>query len=62
MLFVTVTAPVAPETEIPEPATIEVTPAFVNAPLTSESPVPSRLLNELPLTMRLVVEAVIKEE
>ena len=53
-----VTAPVAPETVMLVPATIEVTPALVSAPETRERPVPKRLLNELPFMMRLVVDAV----
>ena len=62
LLFETVTAPVAPETDMPEPATIDVTPLLVRAPDTRDSPVPSRLLNEEPLTLRLVVEAFRKDE
>ena len=61
-LFDTVTAPVAPDTAMPEPATMEVTPAFVNDPLTSESPAPSKLLKDEPLTIRLVVLAVVNDE
>ena len=62
LLLETVTAPVAPDKEMPEPATREVTPEFVRAPETNDSPVPSRLLNDEPLTMRLVVLAVRNEE
>ena len=41
-----VTAPVAPETVMLFPATIDVTPELVKVPLLFESPVPSRLLND----------------
>ena len=58
----TVTAPVAPDRAIPEPATMEVTPELVKAPLTRDNPVPRRLLNDEPLTTRLVVLAVTNEE
>ena len=40
----------------------DITPLLVKAPEESESPVPKRLLKELPLMMRLVVLAVAKEE
>ena len=62
LLFETVTAPVAPERDMPEPATMEVTPEFVRAPEERERPVPSRLLNDEPLTTRFVVLAVTKDE
>ena len=39
MLFVTVTAPVAPETVIPEPARIDVTPVLVTTPFVYVRPV-----------------------
>ena len=39
-----------------------VRPETVRAPPEFDSPLPKRLLNELPLTMRLVVEAVAKDE
>ncbi len=38
------------------------TQSAVKAPEESVSPVPSKLLNDEPLTMRLVVEAVRKDE
>ena len=41
--------------EVPRPET-------VRAPVEFERPEPSRLLNEEPLTMRFVLEAVTKEE
>ena len=62
MLFETVTAPVAPEIEMPEPATMEVTPELVKAPEERDSPVPKRLLKDEPLMIKLVVEAVMKDE
>ena len=37
-VFVMVTAPVAPETEMPEPATFDVTPVFVTLPAEYERP------------------------
>ena len=41
-----VTAPVLPEIETFEPATIDVTPEFVRTPELFESPAPSKLLND----------------
>ena len=40
----------------------EMIPLFVKALLDKDNPVPKRLLNELPLMTRLVVEAVTKDE
>ncbi len=57
-----VTAPVAPEIVMFEPATIEVTPELVSVPELFVRPVPKRLLNDDPPMLRLVVEAVMKEE
>ena len=51
-----VTAPVAPETEIPVPATFEVTPSLVIvtvsvAPTTVEIPVPPAISTVLPVSI-----------
>jgi hypothetical protein len=51
-----------PEQVVPPEHVAEITPELVNAPDERDSPVPSRLLNDEPLTMRLVVEAVTNDE
>jgi hypothetical protein len=51
-----------PEHVVPPEQDAEMTPLLVKAPPTFERPVPRRLLNEEPLTMRLVVEAIAKDE
>jgi hypothetical protein len=47
-----------PEHVVPPEHEAEMTPELVSVPPELERPVPNKLLNELPFTMRLVVEAV----
>ena len=51
-----------PEHVVPPEHDAEMTPELVRAPLLFESPVPSRLLNDEPLTIRFVVDAVLNDE
>ena len=56
-----VTTPVLPERVIFVPARRDVTPELVKAPEIFERPVPIKLLNDKPLRIKFVVDAVVND-